>query len=278
MDHVRERRTGSPLLTAVPGKDEQLRARAGRADGSRLVFKHWIEEKSSGFQASSTRREELKILRMDTEGGVHSPLWAHEGASVYAQDLSTLYRFDTAGYSGVEADRTLAGGAAYRARRDSASRLTGPCALRRDVDEPGNHLRRRGANRFRESSSTRPPTERNRPDLPEGMSHMSTAFWTPDGKGVTSSARVPPRRHTEEGQKRNVRIQLFVMPSGAPIRARCPAATRRCSLRRPAGNITGRDSEPHPEAGPPSMTPFESRPPAKTRRAFARLEVRSDSA
>lgn len=70
-------------------------------DGSRLLFNFWKEvgEQRSYWVIATVRPDgsDFTLLTEEYQEGLYSPFWAHDGCSIYAQDLHTLYQFDLSG-------------------------------------------------------------------------------------------------------------------------------------------------------------------------------------
>jgi Tol biopolymer transport system component len=70
-------------------------------DGSRLLFNFWKEvgEQRSYWVIATVRPDgsDFTLLTEEYQESLYSPFWAHDGCSIYAQDLHTLYQFDLSG-------------------------------------------------------------------------------------------------------------------------------------------------------------------------------------
>ena len=199
------------VLTAVPG-DNSYGPRWS-PDGTKLVFSHWIEEKSQWVPGViDATGKNLKIFRMDNEGGVHSPFWAHDGACVYAQDLSTLHRFDVAGkllesrpLEPVVGSAGISSAARFCVSADGSMWL-----FDGDVDEPGNPISKAWGEPIAGVFLHRPADGTTVRISPKGMS-ASDPFWTPDGKGVLFCG-VRPEDIKKKGKNVTFGFHVFVMP------------------------------------------------------------------
>ena len=201
------------VLAAVPGENSY--GPRWSPDGTRLVFNHWIEEKSQWVPGIiDATGKNLRIFRMDNEGGVHSPFWAHDGASVYAQDLSTLYRFDPAGK--LLESRPLepvAGSAGISSATRFCISADGSMWLfDGDVDEPGNPISKAWGEPISGVFLHTPADGKTVRISPKGMS-ASDPYWTPDGKGVLFCG-VRPEDIKKKGKNVTFGFHVFVMPLG----------------------------------------------------------------
>ncbi|NLL37646.1 MAG: hypothetical protein GX256_09030 [Fretibacterium sp.] len=79
-------------LASVPG-DNSYGPRWS-PDRETLVFNHWDDAQSDWrFAVVSKDGEGFRVLASNEKlGGIHSPFWSSDGASVYGHDLETLYR------------------------------------------------------------------------------------------------------------------------------------------------------------------------------------------
>lgn len=83
------------LVAGIPG-DNSYGPRWS-PDGMRLLFSHWLPDEARWVAAVvSVSGGDLRLVS-GAVGDVFSPFWAADGASVYAQDLEFLYRFDLQG-------------------------------------------------------------------------------------------------------------------------------------------------------------------------------------
>jgi TolB protein len=204
------------VLSAVPGYNSY--GPRWSPDGTRLVFNHWIEEKSQWVPGViDTTGKNLKIFRMDNEGGVHSPFWAHDGMSVYAQDLSTLYRFDTNGklLESRPLDPIVGKAGISSATRFCVSADGSAWIFDGDVDEPDNPISKAWGEPIAGVFLHTPADGRTIRISPKGMS-ASAPSWAPDGKSVLFCG-VRPEDVRKKGKNVTFASHIFVMPlNGTP--------------------------------------------------------------
>lgn len=89
------------IMKTVPGENSY--GPRWSPDGKSLLFNHWDERSGDWvFGTVALADGSFRVLAPDQKG-IYSPFWSADGASVYGQDLDTLYRIDVP--SGTVAER-----------------------------------------------------------------------------------------------------------------------------------------------------------------------------
>jgi dipeptidyl aminopeptidase/acylaminoacyl peptidase len=88
------------ILEKVPGENSY--GPRWSPDGKSLLFNHWDEQSADWvFGTAALADGSFRVLAPEQKG-IYSPFWSADGASVYGQDLDTLYRIDVASGAVVE--------------------------------------------------------------------------------------------------------------------------------------------------------------------------------
>ena len=88
------------VLKTIPGENSY--GPRWSPDGKSLLFNHWNEGSSDWvFGVATIADGSFRVLAPEQKG-IYSPFWSADGASVYGQDLDTLYRIDAESGAVVE--------------------------------------------------------------------------------------------------------------------------------------------------------------------------------
>ena len=109
------------VLKTIPGENSY--GPRWSPDGKSLLFNHWDERSSDWvFGVATIADGSFRVLAPEQKG-IYSPFWSADGASVYGQDLDTLYRIDAESGAVVER-RPLASVTGGKAMVSSALRFS----------------------------------------------------------------------------------------------------------------------------------------------------------
>ncbi len=88
------------VMKTIPGENSY--GPRWSPDGKSILFNHWEEQSADWvFGTVAPADGSFRVLAPDQKG-IFSPFWSADGASVYGQDLDTLYRIDVASGTVVE--------------------------------------------------------------------------------------------------------------------------------------------------------------------------------
>jgi len=217
------------LVAGIPG-DNSYGPRWS-PDGMRLLFNHWLPDEARWVTAVvSTAGGDLRLVTGAVRD-VYSPFWADDGASVYAQDLEFLYRFDLQGR--ILEQRPLAELFGDAVSFSSAVRfsvapdgsavlfdadLPEMSPLAQKVGEPASAVFL-----WRPASGALPARI-----SPEDMSVFSPA-WLPDGSGFLAAGfSAPDVKGKGASLRLLVSLYRFSLDGGAPVRLVKDALTPSC--------------------------------------------------
>jgi hypothetical protein len=218
------------LVAGIPG-DNSYGPRWS-PDGMRLLFNHWLPDEARWVTAVvSASGGDLRLVSGAVRD-VYSPFWAADGASVYAQDLEFLYRFDLQGQ--MLEKRSLAELFGDAVSFSSAVRFSvapDGSAVLFDADLPEmSPLAQKVGEPVSAVFLWRPASgEQGARVSPEDMSVFSPA-WLPDGSGFLAAGfSAPDVKGKGASLRLLVSLYRFSLDGGAPVRLVKDAFSPSCS-------------------------------------------------
>jgi hypothetical protein len=217
------------LVAGIPG-DNSYGPRWS-PDGMRLLFNHWLPDEARWVTAViSASGGDLRLVTGAVRN-VYSPFWADDGASVCAQDLEFLYRFDLQGRMLEKRPLvelfgdavSFSSAARFSVAPDGSAVLFDAdilemSPLAQKVGEPASAVFL-----WRPASGALPARI-----SPEEMSVFSPA-WLPDGSGFLAAGfSAPDVKGKGASLRLLVSLYRFSLDGGAPVRLVKDALTPSC--------------------------------------------------